>query len=142
MILFGSDTDIGMNRNSPNWLGMNFNSRSEQFGLKRIYFWPFFIKRDTKRFSDWSGMIRIGSDADIGMNRNSPHWPGMNFNPRSERFGFIWTEADLFFTVFHHTRYKTFFGLVRNDSHWLGYRYRNESELFLATLYFLETFQR
>ena len=29
------------------------------------------IKRDTKRFSNWFEMIRILSDADIGMNRNS-----------------------------------------------------------------------
>ena len=26
-------------------------------------------------------MIRIGSDTDIGMNRNSSNWLGMNFNP-------------------------------------------------------------
>ena len=36
--------------------------------------------------------------------------------------------SDRFFTVFHQTSYKTFFGLVRDDSHWLGCRYRNESE--------------
>ena len=34
--------------------------------------------------------------------------------------------SDWFLTVFLQTRYKTFFGLVRNDSHWLEYRYRNE----------------
>ena len=50
-------------------------------GLSRIDFWPFFIKRDIKRFSDWFGIIRIGSDTDIGMNRNSSYWLGMNFNP-------------------------------------------------------------
>ena len=54
---------------------------SESIGLRWIDFWPFFIKRDTKCFSDWSGMIRIGSDIDIGMNRNSSDWLGMNFNP-------------------------------------------------------------
>ena len=54
---------------------------SELIGLSRMDFWPFLIKRDTKRFSDWLRMIRIGSDTDIGMNRNSSDWLGMNFNP-------------------------------------------------------------
>ena len=36
--------------------------------------------------------------------------------------------SDRFFTVFYQTSHKMFFGLVRNDSHWLVYRYRNESE--------------
>ena len=53
---------------------------SELIGLSVIDFQPFLIKRDTKRFSDWSGRIRIGSDIDIGMNRNSSDWLGMNFN--------------------------------------------------------------
>ena len=45
------------------------------------------------------------------------------FNPnQSERI------RGRFFTVFHQTSYKTFFGLVRNDSYWLEHRYRNESE--------------
>ena len=30
------------------------------FGINRINFLSFFIKRDTKRFADWFGMIRIG----------------------------------------------------------------------------------
>ena len=73
------------------WFKMNFqsesirmNSSSDWFGLKtwfRIHsdsclalnrvrsnrFLPFFIKRDTKRFSDLFGMIRIGLDTDIGI---------------------------------------------------------------------------
>ena len=59
---------------------------------------------------DWNfgfGLDRIHSDWCLGINR---------------------IKADWFLTVIHQTRYKTFFGLVRNDSHWLGYRYRNESE--------------
>ena len=28
--------------------------------------------------------------------------------------------SDRFFSAFHQTRYKTFFGLVRDDSHWFG----------------------
>ena len=54
------------------------------FGLVRIksdWFLPFFVKRDTKCFSDWFGMIRIGSNTKIGMNRNSSDWLRMNFNP-------------------------------------------------------------
>ena len=43
-------------------------------------------------------------------------------------FGLNRIRSDRFFTIFHQTRYKTFSGLVWNDSHWLGYRYRNESE--------------
>ena len=53
------------------------------------------------------GLVRIHSDWFLEINRINP---------------------DCFLIVFHQTRYKTFFGLVRNDSHWLGYRYRNESE--------------
>ena len=54
---------------------------SELIGSSRIDFLPFFIKQDTKRFSDWFGIIRIGLDTDIRMNRNSSDWLGMNFNP-------------------------------------------------------------
>ena len=50
-------------------------------GLGRIDFLPFFIKRVTKRFSDWFGMFRFGSDTDVGMNRNSSDWLGMNSYP-------------------------------------------------------------
>ena len=69
------------------WLKIRFGSirgridLSELIGLSRIGFWPFFIKRNKKRFSDWLGMIRIGSDTDVGMNRNSSDWLGINFNP-------------------------------------------------------------
>ena len=49
--------------------------------LGRIDFLPFFIKRDTKSFLDWFGMICIGSDTDIGMNRNSSDWFRMNSYP-------------------------------------------------------------
>ena len=44
---------------------------SELIGLSRIDFLPFFIKRDTKIFSDRFGIIRIGSDTGIGMNQNN-----------------------------------------------------------------------
>ena len=96
---------IRINRSS-NWSKPNFqsewirmNPRLEWFGLilidsdsfrlmspelivlSWIDYWPFFIKRDTKRFLDCFGMIRIGSDTDIGINRNISDWLGMNFNP-------------------------------------------------------------
>ena len=54
---------------------------SDLTGLGRIEFLRFFYKRVTKRFSDWFGMIRIGSDIAIGMNRNSSDCLGMNFYP-------------------------------------------------------------
>ena len=44
-------------------------------------FFTVFIKRDTKLFSDWFGMICSGSDTSIGMNRNSSDWLGMNSYP-------------------------------------------------------------
>ena len=49
------------------WFGFIRIDVSQLIGFSRIYFWPFFIKRDTKRFLDWFGMIRIGSDTDIGI---------------------------------------------------------------------------
>ena len=49
--------------------------------LNRIDFLPFFIKRVTKIFSNSFGMIRIGSNTDIGMNRNSPVWLRINSYP-------------------------------------------------------------
>ena len=61
---------------------------------------------------DWKlhfRFLRIGSLSHLGMNRIKPDW---------------------FLTVFHQTRYKTFFGLVRNDSHWLGMNFN----LILSTL--------
>ena len=57
------------------------NLVSDSFGLARIDFLPFFIKRDTKRFSDWYGMIHIGSNQIsewIGI--VSSIWPGYNKN--------------------------------------------------------------
>ena len=68
-------------RNDSEWFGLIRIVLSELIGLGRIDFWPFFIKRDTKHFSDWFGMIRNGSDTDIGMSRNSAGWLGINFNP-------------------------------------------------------------
>ena len=50
------------------------------------------------------GLVRIHSDSYLGLNR---------------------IMSDRFSTIFHQTSYKTFFGLARNNSHWLGYRYRN-----------------
>ena len=40
------------------------------------------IDSDWKLSLDWFEMIRIGSDTDIGMNRNSSEWLGMNFYPK------------------------------------------------------------
>ena len=78
--------------------------------------------------SDWkfgldqyeTGLIRINLDCKLGFGLVRIHWDWC--------LGINRIRSDWFLTVFHQTRYKTFFGLVRNDSHWLGYRYRNESE--------------
>ena len=40
-------------------------------GFNRINFQEFFNKRDSKRFSDWFGLIYIGTDTDIGKIRNA-----------------------------------------------------------------------
>ena len=53
---------------------MNPNESETKFSIQ-------ILKRDIKRFSDWFRMIRIGSDTDIRMNRNSSDWLGINFNP-------------------------------------------------------------
>ena len=55
---------------SPDRIGLAWIQTDCYFGLMRlgrIICLPFFIKRDAKRFSDWFGMIRIGSDTDIGI---------------------------------------------------------------------------
>ena len=44
----------------PDWFGFIRINVSEWIGLSRIDFLPFFIKWDTKRFSDWFRIIRIG----------------------------------------------------------------------------------
>ena len=54
---------------------------SELIRLIRIDFWPFFIKRDTTLFRIGSEWFALASDTDIGMNRNSYDWLGMNFIP-------------------------------------------------------------
>ena len=51
-------------------------------GLSQINFQAFFNKRDLKHFLDWFGLIRIGSDADIGIIRNSSDWLGRNSYPK------------------------------------------------------------
>ena len=68
---------------NPNQSETKFSIRINPSYLKlnRIDFLPFFVKRDTKSFSDCFGMIHIGSDTDIGMNWNSSGCLGMNSYP-------------------------------------------------------------
>ena len=102
-----SETKFSIQINpSSDWSKPNFqsksiqmNPRSEWFGL--IFYWKFGLDQSE------IGFIRIGADCCLGLNR---------------------TRSDRFFIVFHETSYKTFFGLIRDDSHCLGYRYRNKSE--------------
>ena len=68
-------------KHQSEWIWDNRIHSDWYLGSSRIDFWSFFIKRDTKRFSDWFGMIPISLDTYIGMNRNSSDWLGMNFNP-------------------------------------------------------------
>ena len=68
---------------------IRMNPRSEWFGLILIEnsIWMnqssdwFKLIWIANLVSDYFGMIRIGSDTDIGMNQNSSDWLGMNFNP-------------------------------------------------------------
>ena len=53
------------------WFGFIWIDVLELIGFSRIDFWPLFIERDTKHFSEWFGTIRIGSDTNIRINRNS-----------------------------------------------------------------------
>ena len=88
--MFSIQTNPRSDLSKPNFQSesIRMNPRSESFGLKtlfglnRIDFVPFFIKQDTKRFSDWFRMIRIGSDTDIGMNLNSSDCLEMNSYPK------------------------------------------------------------
>ena len=95
-----------------NEFSIRINSNHFNHGFIRIdYDWKFgFGSFRPWIDSDWKschGLVRIHSDSCLGLNR---------------------IRSDRFFTIFKQTSYKTFFGLIRNDSHWLGYRYRNESE--------------
>ena len=85
MIRINSDWKFGLDQSELELIRIGSYSfgllpqiKSNQVGSN---FLPFFIKRDTKPFLDWFGMICIGSDTDIGMNRNSSNWLGMNFYP-------------------------------------------------------------
>ena len=63
------------------WFGFIRIDASDLIRLIRMDFWPFFIKRDTKSFSDWFGMTRNGSEKDCGIARKSSDSLEMNFNP-------------------------------------------------------------
>ena len=93
---------------------------SELVGLSRMDFWSFFIKLYTKRFSDWFVIIRIGSDTDIGMNRNSSDWLGMNSNPILSRGMFFSIPSKVFLTC-----------LCIKKTHWLSIECKG---IFIATL--------
>ena len=54
------------------WVRIHSNSASDKVELISDRF----PSNDTKRFSDWFGMVRIGSDTDIGMNSYSKLLPG------------------------------------------------------------------
>ena len=76
---------------SDYWLGLN-RIRSDRF-------FTVFIKRDSKCFSDWFGMIRIGSDTGIGMNQNSCDWLRMNSYPilSPGNYQYYWKSENRFY---------------------------------------------
>ena len=82
--LIQTEFSIRMNqRNVSDWFRFIRIDVSELIALSRIDFGPYFIKRDAKRFSGWFGMIRIGSDTDIG-NLNSLRTAEYEITDRSE----------------------------------------------------------
>ena len=95
-------------RIDPNRIFNQNQSKSFQPWIHSDWFWlkiRFGLIR-ARIYLDWKldfGLVRIHSDWCLGINR-----------------------SDWFLTIFYQTRYKTFFGLVRNDSNCLRYRYRNE----------------
>ena len=54
----GSETDFGITRICSYSFRLVLRIEAEWIELIQIDFWPFFIKRDTKRFSDWFRMVR------------------------------------------------------------------------------------
>ena len=101
--LMKTEFSIRINANESK-VGMNRIDSDWKFGLHQSEIGLIRIDLDCKL---GLGLVLIHSDWCLGLNRIKSNW---------------------FMTGFHQTRYKTFFGLVRNDSHWLGFRYRNESE--------------
>ena len=87
---FGVDQyELGLIRIDLDWkLGFGFIRivASNQFGLGQIDFLPFFIKRIIKCFSDWFGMIRIGSDTDIGIVLIGSEWIPISLNLNQSNF--------------------------------------------------------
>ena len=115
-----SETSIRMNPNqSETKFSIQINSKQSELGFDPD---PIFNQNQSK----W---IQGRDDSDW-------LWLKIRFGSIQDRIDLVWKlgfrlvriKSDWFFTVFHQTRYKTFFGLVRNYSHWLGYRYWNESE--------------
>ena len=130
----------------PNQSENRFVSRLMKNGQKSIQLNP--INSETSirinpKLSFQSRSTRINPNhSDLGFIRIDSDW---KFGLDQSKLRMIWIEnlvsdwsdwclginrikSDWFLTVFHQTRYKTFFGSVWNDSHWLGYRYRNGSE--------------
>ena len=96
-------------RQQSKWIrNQVFNPNISEVGMIRINSdWKFGLDQSENGYIRIENLVRIHLDCCLGLNR---------------------IRSDRFFTIFHQTRFKTFFGLVQNDSHWLGYRYRNESE--------------
>ena len=102
---------------------------SELTGLSRIHFWPFFIKQNTKRFSNWFGMAWNISDS-LRMYMNQVFSPNQSnlksiqtefsirINPNNSNLRFIQIDSDWKFDL-----YQSELGLNRINLDWkLGSR--------------------
>ena len=112
LVLIHSDCCLGLNR----------------FGW--IDFLPFFMKRETKRFSVWFGIIRIGSDTEIEMNRNSSDWLGMHSYPILISYIYIYI---YYIYIYTHIRYSKRTFLEPSIGTFREHLYRTFVELFVGT---------
>ena len=132
MIRIGSDTDIGLDRNSSDWLGINFYpilslgqiflgwKKNKTDFLCEICGEP--LSPDEKefnlRFPNHSKPFRINLNETVPSSQSE----SFGFRVHSDwNFGLDQSEPDWFLTDLHRSRFRTFFGLVRNDSEWLGF---------------------
>ena len=100
-----------------------FVSRSMKNGKKSIRLNPKHQSRST--------LARIYLNRNVNQNQSewTQGWNDSDWKRGSNLFGLIpRIKSDWLLPIFHQTRHKTFFGLVRNDLLSLGYRFWNSSD--------------
>ena len=142
MIRIGSGTDIGMNRNSSDWLGMNsypilspglvwWKTVKNKSGLIRLIprHQSKWIRTNPKS-SFQSRLIRINP----GLDRSKPNFPSESIRiiPTSDSFGLILFES---FRARIDQDWKLGFGLVRIHSDWFLGINRIRSDRFLTVFH-------